>query len=243
MVKRKIGVMLVALMVTFAIPTMAFATDEAVATPSCGGLTHNVSAEAGESNNLEKNTVGPEKSAVEAPTVEVPVTKQPVVEKPVAEPPITDTTVVEQPVVEKPVMEQPATEKPVVDTPAVNVSKPATGTPVEIPAVVDKTVTEQPVTETPAVETLAIEQPVTELPKEESTLVIHHLFQQGDVVCDDYETVDKLTVGDKVTFQKYSYENKYEFVKCLNGNDSIDLQAGTNNITIKYTLKKGFKLV
>ena len=203
MVKRKISVMLVALMVTFAIPTMAFATDEAVAAPSCGGLISNVSTEASESNTLEKNITGPEKAAVDAPTVEAPVTEQSVVEKPVAEPTIEDTTVVEQPVVEKPVTEQPVTEKPVVDTPAVDVSKTATETPVEIPAVVDKPVNEQPVTETPAVETLAIEQPVAELPKEESTLIIHHLFQQGDVVCDDYETVDKLTVGDKINFKKY----------------------------------------
>lgn len=231
MVKIKISVMLVALMVTFAIPTMAFATDEAAAVPS---------------NNLEKNITDSGKPAVETPAVEAPVIKQPAVKTPAVEAPVTESPVVEIPAAEVPVTENPATDTQVAETPAVEqpvAEKPAAEEPVVEAPVTEQPAVDKPVNEAPAVETPAIEQPVAELPKEESTLVIHHLFQQGDVVCDDYETVDKLTAGDKVNFEKYSYEDKYEFVTCLNGKDSIELQAGTNNITIKYTLKSGFKVV
>lgn len=83
---------------------------------------------------------------------------------------------------------------------------------------------------------------VEELPIE-STLVIHHLFQYGDIVCDDYETITDITAGDSICIGEYNYEDDYIFVDCLNEDEMFTLAEGENEVILNYTLKDGFRMV
>ncbi|MDD2230856.1 MAG: hypothetical protein PHY48_15825 [Candidatus Cloacimonetes bacterium] len=128
--------------------------------------------------------------------------------------------------------EQPTTpQAPVTEgQPAEPVIAPET--PVIEPEVIPEVVTEGAIVTTEA----AIVVP------QESTLLILHLFESGDIVCEDYETVNGLTEGKTIRIGEYNYEDQHEFTECLNEDETVDLVAGENQITLRYTLKEGYTI-
>lgn len=107
----------------------------------------------------------------------------------------------------------------------------------------DNDLVEEPIIETPIIEEPEAVEIENEVEESKSILKIHHLFKSGEIVCDDYETIENLSEGDIVNFSKYSYEDEYEFANCINGDETLTIEDGENLITIKYTLKEGFKIV
>ncbi len=241
MLKRKIVFILVVLLMAFNIPTMSFASESDVEESIEKQDTENVvkievseselEPQTNENDKDEDNVQITEKTEVidQTEVIEVDEEKNDSIEESIDEQSTEeeskdlkdnlDNDLVEEPIIETPIIEKPE---------AVEIENE-----VEEPIIEESLVLIENIQEGLA----------TEVEEPKSILKIHHLFKSGEIVCDDYETIENLSEGDIVNFSKYSYEDEYEFANCINGDETLTIEAGENLITIKYTLKEGFKIV
>lgn len=246
MLKKPISATLIALVVAIGIPASAFA-DDMDSAKVVGGVVESVTSVVN-SGVISENTGNPieqpdsvtqDQGAVNNESGSLPDGKEPVAEEPTIEEPKVEEPISNEPAVE-PVPEViPPTEEPVATEPAIVVTEPAVNPPVEEPVVTEPAIV---VTEPAIVVTepaITVTEPAIVVP-EASTLVIHHLFESGDIVCEDYETVEGLTAGETVRLGDYNYEDEYTFTECLNEDETAKLVAGENRVTLKYTLKEGY---
>lgn len=217
MLRKKISAVLIAFVVAVGIPASAFADDMASA-KVVGGVAESVTSEvnSGVMSEIISTTENQDSAEQNKDTVKNESGNLPDAEEPV----------LEEPNVEAPKAEAPAIEETAVEP------VPEVIPPVEEPMVTEPAI----VVEEPVATDAAIVIP------EESTLVILHQFETGDIVCQDYETITGLEVGQTIRIGDYNYEDEYEFVECLNEDETAKLVAGENQITLKYALKEGFMI-
>lgn len=241
MLKRKIVFILVVLLMAFNIPTMSFASESDVEESIEKQDTENVvkievskselEPQTNENDKDEDNIQITEKTEVidQTEVIEVEEEKNDSIEESIDEQSTEEESKDLKDNLDNDLVEEATIETPIIEEPE---------------AVEIENEVEEPIIEESLVLIENIQEGLaTEVEEPKSILKIHHLFKSGEIVCDDYETIENLSEGDIVNFSKYSYEDEYEFANCINGDETLTIEDGENLITIKYTLKEGFKIV